>query len=114
MTAVRCDRVARPNYQALPSEVRAEIEAAIPDGCYLTITSAFASGHDYHARVFLGRQLIGESRIVRYVEDAAREAIRRSVIGVEERAGYLVEPLDNAGDLNREGDPAWNGAFDRW
>lgn len=32
----------------------------------------------------------------------------------EDEDGYVREPFINRGDLNREGDPAFNGAFDRW
>ena len=72
---VRLDRMARPQWNALPEEARSVLEARIPDGCHLSILSSFWSGRDYHARLFRGTEPIGESRILRYVEDAADEAL---------------------------------------
>jgi len=77
MTAdIRMDRLARPQWEALPEGVRREVEDAIPDGCYMTIVSTHWGGHDYHARIFRGHELVSESLRCRYVEVAAWQALR--------------------------------------
>lgn len=113
---VRMDRMARPQWNALSEGIRSEIEFAIPDGCYLTVLSTHWNGHDFHARVFRGTELVAESLPCRYVEVACWMALRRArmeapIEATYERDGYVVEPLSYE---NREGDPAFNGAFDRW
>jgi len=79
MTAtVRLDRKAGPNYRALSDTIRADIEARIPEGCYLSVLSKTFQGHDYHARIFRGAELIAESLLCRYVEVACWQALRRA------------------------------------
>jgi len=94
MTAdIRLDRLARTNYYALPDAVRAEIEAAIPEGCTLSVLSSMWSGRDYHARLFRGTQLIAESPRCRYVDAACWMALDERV--THEREGFVVEPFVN-------------------
>lgn len=112
MSDIRFDRLARTNYYALPDSVRHQIEAAIPEGCMLTVLSSMWNGRDYHARLFYGTWLIAESPRCRFVDVACWMALDERV--THEREGFVVEPLENPGDLNREGDPAFNGAFNRW
>lgn len=94
------DRIARPNYEALPEPVRRAIEEAIPAGCRLTIVSRH--GSDYHARIYLGSTLIAESLPCAYVEVACWMALRRARMerppeATYERDGFVVEPLENRG-----------------
>jgi hypothetical protein len=76
MNDVRCDRIARPNYAALPERVRAEIESAIPEGAHLTIVSRH--GRDYHARILRDGVQLSESLLCSYVEVACWQALRRA------------------------------------
>ncbi len=94
---IRFDRLARTNYYALPDAVRVEIEAAIPEGCTLSVLSSMWNGHDYHARLFRGMQLVAESPRCRFVEVACWMALdaARSTQLTHERDGYVVEPFVN-------------------
>lgn len=41
MNTVRPDRIIRPWWEALPAETRAAIEAAVPDGHWITLTAGY-------------------------------------------------------------------------
>src|SRR5512147_600592 len=95
---IRLDRMAHPQWNALPEAIRSDIEARIPDGCHLSILSAYWNGHDYHARLFRGRDLIAEASNGWTVDDAAHRALwQYEHETVELREGFVVERLENRG-----------------
>lgn len=113
---VRMDRLAAASWNALPDETRKAIEARIPEDGHLSILSAMWGGHDFHARLFRGREVIAETRNGYDAREAAETCLDQYDSSPEpdweeDEEGYVTAPLSYE---NREGDPALNGAFDKW